>query len=372
MPRDYYEVLGVAKGASPDEIKKAYRQMAKRYHPDVSTESKEEAEAKFKELSEAYEVLSDPQKRQAYDQYGHAGVSQQFGAGGFSWSDFTHAEDVSDIFGDLFGGMFGGGRRAQPRNSPAQGESLRYDLEVDLRDVLNGKTVEISVPHSSSCPECSGTGGKGGKTEACRQCGGAGQVQRVSRTPFGNMVSVTDCPECRGTGRHIPERCPRCRGSGRVSATSKVSINIPKGVEEGSRIRVPRAGDAGYNGGPPGDLIVVVHVRASREFRRDGRDLWAQVQATYPKLVLGGEAGVETIDGETISLSIPPGTQVGGVLRVVGKGLPGLGQAGRGNMFVRVMMEVPAKVSPEERELLLQLDEGAGRKARARGRRKKE
>ncbi|MDR3283192.1 MAG: molecular chaperone DnaJ [Candidatus Methanoplasma sp.] len=376
MPRDYYETLGIQKGASPDEIKRAYRQMAKKYHPDVSTESKEVAEAKFKELSEAYEVLSDPDKRQTYDQYGHDGVKQQFsGGGGFSWNDFTHAEDVSDIFGDLFGNMFGGsgGRRGPvQRNSPSQGESLRYDLEVDLREVFHGKNVEISVPHTSTCPDCGGNGGKDGKVETCRQCNGQGQVQRVSRTPFGNMVSVSDCPECRGTGRTSKERCPKCRGSGHLNVTSKVTVNIPKGIEDGSRIRVPRAGDAGRNGGSPGDLIVVVHVRGAQDFKRDGADLWTTITTTYPRLVLGGEETISTIDGETISLAIPPGTQVGGVLRVLGKGLPKMNLGTRGNMFVRVMMDVPQKVSAEEKEILLRLDDSAGKKVKpkARGRKK--
>jgi molecular chaperone DnaJ len=363
MPRDYYEILGVQKDASAEDIKKAYRTLAKKYHPDVSTESKEEAEAKFKELSEAYEVLSDTQKRQTYDQYGHAGVNQQFSGGGFSWDDFTHGDDINDIFGDLFGNMFGGGRRRQSsRSSAVQGDSLRYDLEVELTDVLAGKTVEITIPHSTPCTDCKGTGGKDGKVETCQQCGGQGQVQRVSRTPFGNMVSVGECPACRGNGKTFKEKCPKCKGSGRLNIHSKVSINIPKGVEEGSRIRVPRAGDAGYNGGPPGDLIVVVHVRANREFKRDGTDLWTEVKTTYPRLVLGGEETVKTIDGETITLTIPPGTQVGGVLRIVGKGVPSLGVSSRGNMFVRVLMDVPKRPTQEEKDLLTQLDGQAGKK----------
>ncbi|MDR3206632.1 MAG: molecular chaperone DnaJ [Candidatus Methanoplasma sp.] len=376
MPRDYYEILGIQKDASPDDIKRAYRQMAKKYHPDVSAESKDVAEAKFKELSEAYEVLSDPGKRQTYDQYGHDGVKQQFsGGGGFSWNDFTHADDVSDIFGDLFGSIFGnsyGRRGTVQRNSPAQGESLRYDLEIDLGDVFHGKTVEISVPHTAACTDCGGNGGKDGKSETCRQCGGQGQVQRVSRTPFGNMVQVTDCPECRGSGRTSKEKCPKCRGSGYLNVTSKVTVNIPKGIEDNSRIRVPRAGDAGHNGGPPGDLIVVVHVKASQDFKRDGADLWTTVKTTYPRLVLGGEETVGTIDGETVSLTIPSGTQVGGVLRMLGKGLPKMNLGTRGNMFVRIMMDVPQKVSAEEKELLLQMDGGAGKKAKPKiARRKK-
>ena len=366
MPRDYYEVLGVAKDASQDDIKKAYRSLAKKYHPDVTDLSKDEAEAKFKEVSEAYEVLSDDSKRKLYDQYGHAGVNSQFSNGGFSWDDFTHADDISDIFGDIFGSMFGGsfGRRQQPksRGSARQGESLRYDLEIELTDVLRGRTVELSIPHSIPCGECRGTGGKDGKVETCQACKGAGQVQRVSRTPFGNMVSVGDCNVCNGNGKTFKERCPKCRGSGRINTSTKVSVDIPKGVEDDMRLRVPGAGDAGYNGGPPGDLIVVLHEREDKMFRRDGMNLWTEVTTTYPRLVLGGEETVRTIDGETISLTIPSGTQVGGVLRIAGKGLPRMGQNGRGNMFVRVMMDVPGKVSVAEKELLTKLDEKAGKK----------
>ena len=197
MPRDYYEVLGVSKTATPEEIKKAYRSLAKKHHPDVSTEDKEVAEAKFKEISEAYEVLSDQEKRQLYDQYGHDGVKQQFGEGGFSWDNFTRADDISDIFGDIFGSMFGGGGRrgGRSRNSPAQGESLRYDLDINLKDVLWGKKVNLEVPHTVLCEPCKGTGGKDGKVSTCSKCGGSGQVQTVRRTPLGNMVSISDCPE---------------------------------------------------------------------------------------------------------------------------------------------------------------------------------
>ena len=362
MPGDYYEILGVGKDASQDDIKKAYRSLAKKYHPDVTDLSKEEAEAKFKEVSEAYEVLSDEEKRKLYDQYGHAGVNNQFGKGGFSWDDFTHADDISDIFGDIFGSMFGRRPQSRSRNSQRQGESLRYDLEITLSDVLKGKTVELSIPHSVPCGDCRGTGGKDGKVEMCQTCNGAGQVQRVSRTPFGNMVSVGDCSACGGTGRSFRERCSKCRGSGRNNVSSKVSVDIPKGVEEDMRLRVAGAGDAGYNGGPPGDLIVVIHVKGDKNFRRDGMNLWSEVSTTYSRLVLGGEETVKTIDEETISLTIPPGTQVGGVLRIAGKGLPKLNQNTRGNMFVRVMMEVPSKVSPYEKELLAKLDDRAGKK----------
>lgn len=366
MPRDYYEILGVEKTATPDEIKSAYRKLARQYHPDVSKEPKEVAEEKFKEISEAYEVLSDADKRQKYDKYGHAGVNGQFGEGGFSWNDFTHADDISDIFGDLFGSIFGGGfsggrRSSYQQNGPRTGDSLRYDIDLTLKDVLRGKEVEISVPHTVNCTECSGTGGKGGKVETCKTCGGQGQVMRVQRTMFGQMQSVSECPDCHGKGKVPLEKCPKCHGQGRMSKTSKVSIKIPAGVDEGSRVRVPGAGDAGYNGGPAGDLFVVVHVRDEKMFERDGINLWTGLTTTYPKLVLGGEAPVQTLDGETAMLRIPPGTQVGAVLRIAGKGLPKINSpSSRGDLFVRVRIDVPTKVSDMEKELLKKLDETAG------------
>lgn len=358
MPRDYYEVLGVAKTATPDEIKSAYRKLARQYHPDVTKEPKEVAEEKFKEISEAYEVLSDPSKRNLYDQYGHAGVNQQFGGGGFSWDDFTHQDDISDIFGDLFGSIFGGGGGSRRnRNGPRAGESLRYDIDLTLKDVLNGKEIEISVPHVANCTECSGTGAKGGKTETCKQCGGRGQVQQIRRTMFGQMSTIADCPACNGTGHTAVEKCPKCHGQGRLQKTAKVKLNIPAGVDEDSRIRVQGQGDAGYNGGPPGDLYVVVHVKDDRRFERDGINLWTGVTTTYPKLVLGGEAPVTTLEGETAMLRIPAGTQVGAVLRLQGKGLPKINQPKiRGDLFVRVRIDVPTKVSEMEKELLRKLD----------------
>lgn len=365
MPRDYYEILGVERTASEDEIKKAYRSLAKKYHPDVSTEPKDVAEAKFKELSEAYEVLSDPEKRKLYDQYGHDGVKQQFGKDGFTWDDFTRADDISDIFGDIFGSMFGGGRgRGRSRNSPQQGESLRYDLEITLKEVLEGKKVNLDIPHTVVCEPCKGTGGKDGKVTTCRKCGGSGQIQTVRQSMFGQMVSIEDCPECRGRGRTSDEKCPYCRGSGRVNKDSHIDLNIPKGMEEGMRLRVAGAGNAGYNGGPAGDLFVVIHVKEDKVFDRDGANLWTGITTTYPKLVLGGEEIVSTLDGDKVQLKIPAGTDVGTVLRIPGKGLPKTNSSTRGDLMVRVAVSVPKRVSEEERELLMKLDSSAGSKAR--------
>ncbi|MDD3398590.1 MAG: molecular chaperone DnaJ [Candidatus Methanomethylophilaceae archaeon] len=371
MPRDYYEILGVAKDASQDDIKRAYRKLARQHHPDVSQEEKSVAEEKFKEISEAYEVLSDEEKRKIYDQYGHAGVKNQFSGGGFSWDDFTHFDDLRDIFsgmggfGSIFDMFFGGSSQGQRggRSAPRAGESLRYDIEISLEEVLNGRSEELSIPHSTNCESCSGSGAKDGAVETCPECGGAGQVQMVRNSSFGRMVSVVECRKCQGAGRTFKEACPRCKGAGRVQKTSKINVNIPKGAETGTRLRIAGAGDAGYNNGPPGDLFVVVHVRDHPVFRRDGANLWVDLTTTYPRLALGGEVEVPTIDGEKAKLKLAPGTQVNSVQRMSGKGLPRLGAGARGDQFIRVGIKVPTKLSKEERELLKKLDgkeEGKG------------
>ena len=369
--RDYYEVLGVSKTATPDEIKKAYRTLVKKYHPDVSTEPKDVAEAKFKEISEAYEVLSDEKKRSLYDQYGHAGVDGSFGAGGFDMGDFTHGDDLNDILSEIFGGMFGGGfsggrSRSRGPSGPAQGDSLRYDLEIDLLDVLNGKEATISVRHAVKCAECNGSGAKDGKTQQCQQCHGQGQVQQVQRTMFGQSMYVSECPRCKGRGSIPVNPCSRCNGTGRVNRESKVSINIPKGIEDGTRMRVPGAGDAGMNGGPSGDLYVMIHVKNNVDFERNGMDLWTVVEVPYPRLVLGGTISVTTLDKKTVEITVPKATQVGSVLKVAEQGLPGLNRSTRGNLYVRLGVIVPRTVSAEERELLEKLDQDAGKKTSKR------
>ena len=362
--RDYYEVLGVSKGASADEIKKAYRSLAKKYHPDLHPDNREEAEAKFKEISEAYEVLSDPEKRSLYDQYGHAGVDGSFGAGGFNMNDFTHGDDLNDILNDLFGGMFGGGRRSRNPNGPRQGDSLRYDLEIDMLDVLNGKEVPIRVRHSVACPDCKGTGAKDGKTKTCPDCGGRGQMQQIRNTMFGQQMVVSECSRCSGTGRIPEQQCTKCSGRGRMNKESKVSVTIPKGIEDGMRLRVGGAGDAGYNGGPAGDLYVVIHVKADKTFERDGDDLWMRADASYPKMVLGGSITVPTIDGKSVEINIPAGTQVDNVLKVSGQGLPNLSRPSiRGNLYVRLGVIIPKKTTAVEKELLTKLDTEAGKKS---------
>ncbi len=365
--KDYYEVLGVSKTATSDEIKKAYRTLVKKYHPDVSTEPKDVAEAKFKEISEAYEVLSDENKRSLYDQYGHAGVDGSFGAGGFDMGDFTHGDDLSEILNEMFGGMFGGGgRRSRGPSGPRQGDDLRYDLEIGLLDVLNGKDVTLSIRHAVKCTQCDGSGAKDGKTQSCSQCGGQGVVQQVQRTMFGQSRMVTDCPRCKGRGKIPVEPCSRCNGSGRINKEQKISINIPKGIDDNSRMRISGAGDAGPNGGPAGDLYVFIHVKANKDFERNGSDLWMVAEVPYPRLVLGGTIEVKTIDGKNIEVSIPKASQVGTVLKVSEQGLPGLHRSTRGNLYIKLGVIIPKSVSAEERELLEKLDQDAGKKSSKR------
>lgn len=364
--RDYYEVLGVSKSATADEIKKAYRALVKKYHPDVSTEPKDVAEAKFKEISEAYEVLSDPEKRNLYDQYGHAGVDGSFGAGGFNMNDFSHGDDLNDILSELFGGMFGGGGRSRSRNGPRQGDTIQYQLDIDLLDVLKGKKETITVRHSILCPDCKGTGAKDGKTKTCPDCGGQGQRQEVMRTPFGMTRSIVGCSRCNGTGKIPEQTCPRCNGRGRMNKESKVEVEIPAGIEDGQGVRLRGAGDAGYNGGPAGDLIVGVHVKGHKTFERDGCDLWVLTEVPYPKMVLGGSITVQNLEGQNIEVNVPAGSPVGSVLKIGGQGLPEYGRSYRGNILLRLTVAVPKKVTAEEKELLMKLDSTAGKKSSAK------
>ena len=357
MPRDYYEILGVQKDADADTIKRAYRKLARENHPDVSKESKEVAEEKFKEISEAYQVLSDAEKRKIYDQYGHEGLQGQFGSGGFTWDNFTHFDDLSDLFGGSIFDMFFGGGGSRRSRGPTQGDSLAYDLELELIDVLKGKEVEITVPHTSSCSDCKGTGGKDGNVTTCPKCSGTGQTRVVRNTPFGQMASIQTCPTCGGKGKTATEKCPKCRGSGVKNKTSKITLNIPKGFSNGSRMRVQGAGDASTNGGPPGDLFVILHIKENKTFERDGDDLWTILTTTYPRLALGGTEKVKTLDGKLVQLNIPAGTQVGSVLRIPNEGLPTNSRSNeRGNLFVRLKIDVPKKLSSEEKELLSKLD----------------
>jgi molecular chaperone DnaJ len=353
--KDYYETLGVAKDASSDEIKSAYRKLARQYHPDVTKEDPKHAEERFKDISEAYEVLLDPEKRKLYDNYGRAGVSGQFSEGdNFSWQDFSHEQDLNDIFGDLSGSefgnlfeFFGGGRQRGPR----PGQNLRLDIEISLEEAARGVKKEIAAPITTKCDQCRGTGSTDGKSHRCKTCGGKGQVQRVHRKGGGQFVSIDTCPKCGGSGKTIDHPCPRCDGSGHIQKPQKIEITIPKGVDTGMQLRIPGAGEMSPNGGPPGNLFIVIHVRDHPIFRRDGANLLMDQDISFAEAALGGEIKVPTLFGSA-KLTIPEGTQTGTEFRLRGAGLDLPDSRSKGNLIVRVRVKVPKKLSNEQKEQL--------------------
>lgn len=347
--KDYYEVLGVAKTASEDEIKKAFRKLARKYHPDVNRDDPKVAEEKFKEANEAYEVLSDPERRAQYDQFGHAafegGAQGQGGFGGFGGSG-----GFSDIFDMFFGQSGFGGRQA----GPERGSDLRYDLEVTFEQAAFGLETEIQVPRTEDCSACQGTGAAPGThPETCSQCRGTGQQQVVQNTPFGRMVNVRTCDRCRGEGKIVKTPCRECHGKGKVRAKRKIKIKIPPGVDNGSRLRVAYEGEAGTRGGQPGDLYVYIFVKQHKLFTREGNDVICEVPITFVQAALGDEVQVPTLDGQ-IKLTIPEGTQTGTVFRLKEKGVPHLRGSGRGDQHVRVKVTTPKKLTEQQRELLLE------------------
>ncbi|MBN2453242.1 MAG: molecular chaperone DnaJ [Candidatus Omnitrophica bacterium] len=357
MPkRDYYEVLGLSKTATVDEIKKAYRNLALKYHPDrVSADKKKEAEEKFKEMSEAYEVLVDPQKRAGYDQYGHAGVESAFKQGGFQWQDFHHFDDLKDIFGgadvsDLlhgfgFGGdIFGGGRRGGLR----RGSDLEYQLDISFDDAVFGGEKTITIPRYETCEECGGTGAKrGSKKEKCADCGGQGQV----RASNGFFSMVQTCRRCGGEGYVIKTPCQACGGRGRVRTKRNIKVKIPAGVDTGSRLRIHGEGEAGERGGGRGDLYILMHVRPHEIFERHDFDIFCEVPIDFVTAVFGGEIEVPTIEGK-IMMKIPSGTQSGKLFRLRNKGVAHLHDNGRGDQIVKVQIDVPVDLNQEEKKAL--------------------
>ncbi len=355
--RDYYEVLGVDKSASEADLKKAYRKLARQYHPDVNPGDKE-AEAKFKEINEAYEVLSDPQKRAQYDQFGHAAFGNGAGeAGGFGggFGDFGDLGGFGDIFDMFFGG--GGGQR---RRGPAKGADLRYNMEVTFEEAAFGVEKDISIPKTESCDKCEGTGAAPGSSpKKCTRCNGTGQIQFAQTTPFGRFVQSRVCEACHGDGVIIENPCFKCGGKGKVRKTAKIHIKIPGGVDTGSRLRVAGEGEPGDRGGPRGDLYVYIHVKPHKTFQRDGNDVISEVKISFPQAALGDEIEVPTLDGK-VRLKIPEGTQSGTFFRLKGKGITDLHGYGRGDHHVKVIVVTPAKLTEEQRALLLKFAEASG------------
>jgi molecular chaperone DnaJ len=360
--KSYYEILGVQKGASDADIKSAYRKLAIKYHPDKN-KGNAEAEEKFKEATEAYEVLRDPQKRQAYDQFGKAGVNAGggFGQGGFGQGAYTDFSDIFGNFEDIFEGFFGGGGRGGRggRGGIQRGSDLRYNLEISLEDAALGKEVKIEVPRNETCGDCGGSGAaKGSSPSTCPDCGGSGQIRRAQ----GFFSVTTTCPRCSGRGKIVTNPCKSCHGHGVVEKRRTINIKIPAGVENGSRLKVTGEGEAGPNGGPHGDLYVVTQVRKHPVFERNGSDLIVVKSISLSLACLGGEIDVPTIDGKTISLKIPEGTESGQVFRMKGLGIPYIGAYGKGDQHVVVKISIPKKLSKRQKELLEEFAKESGEK----------
>ena len=359
--RDYYEVLGLDRDASEGDIKSSYRKLALKYHPDRNPDDAA-AEEKFKEASEAYEVLSDSTKRSNYDRFGHAGVEGSFGRGGFEWSDFSHATDFEDIFGDLFGSFFGGGGRRARRgpSGPPQGRDLKITVKLTLEEVAKGVEKKINLNRQQRCDTCSGSGAAPGSSrESCSTCGGVGQVQQVSRSFFGQSVTVTTCPTCEGEGSSISDPCPDCRGDGRVRGQTTLTVRIPAGVRSGNYIPLRGQGEVGPRGGAAGDCLVFIEEMDHDYFTRDGDDVIYQQPISISQAALGDEVEVPTLTGKA-KMKIPAGTQAGRVFRLRGKGIPDVDGRGVGDQLVQVMVWTPQELGGRERELfeeLARLDE---------------
>jgi molecular chaperone DnaJ len=363
--RDYYEVLGVPRTATTDEVKSSYRRLARQYHPDVTKENPKVAEERFKELSEAYEVLIDPEKRRRYDQLGFSGVESDFGPQGFTWQNFTHVGDLEDLFEasplfrqffEGFGLPFGG----LPRRPSARGQDVEMALRLPLSAAVRGARPTVEVPHAKACADCRGTGAKDGTAlEVCPECGGQGQVRRVQSRGYTQLITIGECPRCHGVGRRITEKCPTCRGSGNVSTVEKLEIEVPPGIEDGAVLRVPGHGGGGRPGGRPGDLYVQVVFDADGSIRRAGQDAYAETTIPLATALLGGKVTVPTLDGRA-DLQIPPGTQPETQFRLRGNGFPRLRGSSRGDLIVTAHVEIPRSLSAKERDLVREALGGPG------------
>ena len=364
--RDYYEVLGVSKSATADELKRAYRKLAKQYHPDMNPGDKN-AEAKFKEVNEAYEVLNDPAKRQRYDQFGHAGVDPSYGAGsggagGVGGFGGFGGFDVGDIFESFFGGGFGGSSRTRNPNAPIRGNDISVTVGLSFMEAAKGCKQTINIQRLESCDTCGGTGAKKGTTpETCPECGGTGQVKVQQRTPIGVIQTTRTCTKCSGKGKIVREQCSACRGAGRVRKSKTLEVNVPAGINDGQTFVLRGQGDNGLNGGPSGDVNIMVNLRPDSLFERDGFDVWCDIPITFSQAVLGDDIVVPTIDGK-VQYTVPEGTQSGTVFRLRNKGIPYVNGRGRGDQYVKVNIEVPRNLTGKQKESLREFEKLTGDK----------
>ncbi len=358
--RDYYEVLGVPKSASEDEIKKAYRKLAKQYHPDMNPGDKN-AEVKFKEASEAYAVLSDADKRRQYDQFGHSAFDQGAGGGGF---DFTNMGDMGDIFGDIFGDLFGGARTRRSSNGPMKGPNVRAAVRITFQESVTGVEKELELNLKEQCGTCHGSGAKPGTSSVtCSKCGGKGQVVYTQQSLFGMVRNVQTCPDCRGTGKIIKEKCADCYGTGYVTKKKKIQVSVPAGIDNGQSIRIRDMGEPGMNGGERGDLLVEVNVSRHPIFQRQDYDIYSTAPISFAQAALGGDVRISTVDGDVI-YTVKPGTQTDTKVRLRGKGVPTLrNKQIRGDHFVTLVVQVPTKLSSEQKDLLQKFDDDMNSKS---------
>ena len=358
--KDYYEVLGVERGATDEEIKSSFRKLAKKYHPDLQTGDKTEAEDKFKEINEAYEVLSDKDKRAKYDQFGHAAFDPNAGAGGgYGGAGFG---DFSDIFDTMFGGFGGFGAQQQTRTGPARGNDLKYNMTLTFEEAAFGCRKEILVPREENCEKCSGTGAKPGtKPVKCSSCGGSGQVRVQQNTVFGSFATVRTCDVCNGTGKIIADPCPDCHGRGRIRKSNRINVNIPAGIDNGQTLTMRGEGEAGKRGGPHGDLYIGISVKPHKLFTRKGYDMYIDMTVPMTVATLGGEILVPTLTGN-VKYSIAEGTQTGTTFRLREQGIQRLNATGKGDMFVRVNVQIPKRLTDEQRELVKKLAASLGDK----------
>ena len=365
--RDYYDVLGVDKSADATAIKKAYRKLAMKYHPDKNPGDKE-AEEKFKEINEAYEVLSDETKRRNYDQFGHEGVNGQGfgGAGGFGGQGFGGFDDIfGDIFGDMFGGGFSGGSR-QRRRGPERGADIKQRVNISFEEAAFGKKVQVKINRSEECDECHGSGAKPGTTKkTCPTCHGSGTVQSVQRTPFGNIASQRTCSTCNGEGEINESPCNKCHGKGSVRKTKTIEVDIPAGIDDGQMIKLSGQGEVGEKGGPRGDLYIVVNVQKHEIFTREGYDVYIEMPIRFTQAALGDKLEVPTLDGK-VSYNLPEGTQTGTVFRLKGKGIPKLKSNVRGDQYVKVTVEIPKKLNEKQKELVREFAKECGQEVHQR------